>query len=164
MKIHPGLSGLLGVDRTASVLFPPVPYLKHSSVCEHCVSLRPFKPKDSLKNLLKDSARGSGVKKEPSELGEIPPIKQLLPRCSAHSAEEQSRMKADLSGEETACSVSNSRWLIKVSLVLIRPRSVSVKLRAVSPPFFPTPSRPPDRPNPPKAFLRYIYVSVSHYC
>lgn len=160
MKIRPGLSGLLGVDRTASVLFPPVSYLKHSSVCEHCVSLRPFKPKDSLKNLLKDSAWGSGVEKEPSELGEIPPIKQLLPRCSAHSAEEQSRMKADLSGEETACSVSNSRWLIKVSLVLIRPRSVSVKLHAVSPLFFPTPSRPPRPPQPPKSVLA-IYLCLS---
>lgn len=150
MKIRPGLSGLLGVDRTASVLFPPVSYLKHSSVCEHRVSLRPFKPKDSLKNLLKDSAWGSGVEKEPSELGEIPPIKQLLPRCSAHSAEEQSRMKADLSGEETACSVSNSRWLIKVSLVLIRPRSVSVKLRSVSPLFFPPLLVPPTAPTPQK--------------
>lgn len=67
-------------------------------------------------------------------------------------------MKADLSGEETACSVSNSRWLIKVSLVLIRPRSVSVKLRAVSPFFFPPLLARP--PQPPKSVLA-IYLCLS---
>lgn len=138
----------------------------HTAMYGNTVSLRLLKSKGSLKNLLKGNEWDSEVKREPSELGEIPLIKQLAPQCSAHSAEEQTRMKADLSGEETACSVSNSRWLIKVSPVLIHPRSVSVKLHAYVTFFFSFPSCHASHHKPfpaKKKSLRYIYVSMSHF-